>query len=220
VTLDLDISHACAVTDISVDAALEGMSILITSAIDRNIPARTTHSQRVATLAASIAEELNLSLKEVERIYLAGLFHDFGKLFLPSNVLIKREPLSEDDWSFIQLHPQLGATFLEHVPPFHDLAKDVLHHHERIDGRGYPRRLSGEDIPIGARIIAVAESFDAMTALDSYRTSLQQDIAGDILIQDSGTQFDGGVVQALLAVLDRRRPHVRSTLEANINAKR
>lgn len=182
------------------------MSRLITAAIDRNIPARTTHSQRVAVLAASIAEKLSLPPTEARRIYFAGLFHDFGKLFLPSGVLIKTEPLSEDDWSFIELHPQLGATFLERVSPFSSIAKDVLHHHERIDGRGYPRRLSGEDIPLGARIISVAGSFDAMTASDSYRASIERDIACNTLLRDSGTHFDGGVVQALLSVLGCRRP--------------
>lgn len=185
---------------------LEGMSMLITSAIDRNIPAQSTHSQRTARLASSIAEELGLPPKEVKRIYLAGLFHDFGKLFLPSNVLIKTEPLSDDDWSFLELHPQLGATFLERIPPFCNIAKDVLHHHERIDGRGYPRQLSGEDIPLGSRIIAVAGAFDVMTASNSYREKVKRDIACDILMRDSGTHFDGGVVQALLAVLGCRRP--------------
>ncbi len=194
---------SCPVED--VEAVLQGMSRLIASAIDRNIPARSTHSQRVAALAASIAERLGLPSEEARRIYFAGLFHDFGKLFLPSNILIKTEPLSEDDWSFIELHPQLGATFLERIPPFTSTAKDVLYHHERIDGRGYPRGLSGEDIPLGARIIAVAGSFDAMTASDSYRASVKQDIACDTLLEDSGTHFDGGVVQALLAVLGCRR---------------
>ena len=201
---NLRISHACSM--IEADALLEGMSELITSAIDRNIPARRTHSQRVAALAASIADKLSLPAKEVKRVYVAGLFHDFGKLFLPSGVLIKTEPLSEDDWSFIELHPQLGATFLERVPPFHNVAEDVLYHHERIDGQGYPRHLSGEDIPLGARIIAVAGSFDAMTAHDSYKTSVHLDIACNTLIRDSGTHFDGGVVQALLAVLNYTKP--------------
>ena len=100
---------------------------------------------------------------------------------------------SSSAWSYI-----FGAS-----APFHNIAQDVLCHHERIDGRGYPRQISGEDIPLGARVIAVAESFDAMTASDSYRRSLHQDIACDILIDNSGTQFDGGVVQALLAVLRR-----------------
>ncbi len=203
VVSDLDISDVCSGADSGI--VLEGMSTLITSAIDRNIPAGSTHSQRVAALAASIAKELCLSPEEVKRIYLAGFFHDFGKLFLPSNVLIKTEPLSDDDWSFIELHPQLAATFLERVPPFCDIARDVLHHHERIDGRGYPRQLSGEDIPLGSRIIAVAGAFDAMTAWNSYRTSVKQDIACDALVRDSGTHFDGGVVQALLAVLGCRR---------------
>jgi HD-GYP domain-containing protein (c-di-GMP phosphodiesterase class II) len=196
---DSEIAYVCCVED--ADAALQGMSRLITAAIDRNIPAESTHSHRVAVLAASIAKKLGLPSREARRIYFAGLLHDFGKLFLPSRVLIKTEPLSEDDWSFIKLHPQLGATFLERVSPFSSIAKDVLHHHERIDGRGYPRQLSGEDIPLGARIIAVAESFDAMTASDSYRASVERDIACDALIRDSGTHFDGGVVQALLAVL-------------------
>lgn len=201
---DLNILSACC--EAGSDTMLEGMSMLITSAIDRNIPAQSTHSQRTARLASSIAEELGLPPKEVKRIYLAGLFHDFGKLFLPSNVLIKTEPLSDDDWSFLELHPQLGATFLERIPPFCNIAKDVLHHHERIDGRGYPRQLSGEDIPLGSRIIAVAGAFDVMTASNSYREKVKRDIACDILMRDSGTHFDGGVVQALLAVLGCRRP--------------
>ncbi|NLJ61084.1 MAG: HD domain-containing protein [Firmicutes bacterium] len=203
VASDLGISYASSWDD--VEAVLQGISTLVTSAIDRNIPAGSTHSQRVAGLAASIAEKLGLPSGEIRRIYFAGLFHDFGKLFLPSNVLIKTEPLSEDDWSFIELHPQLGATFLERVPPFSNIANDVLHHHERIDGRGYPRRLSGEDIPLGARIIAVVESFDAMTASDSYRACVTHEIACDTLIKGSGTQFDGGVVQAFLAVLSCRK---------------
>ncbi|NLS45720.1 MAG: HD domain-containing protein [Firmicutes bacterium] len=202
-TPNLSILDACSAANI--DIMLEGMANLIAAAIDRNIPNQGTHSQRVAALAASIAKKLGLPQEEIKRIYMAGLFHDFGKLFLPSRVLIKTEPLSDDDWSFIKLHPQLGSTFLERIPAFQNIAMDVLHHHERIDGLGYPRQLSGEDIPLGSRVIAVAGAYDTMTTINPYRTKVEKDIACEILIKDSGTHFDGGVVQAFLATLGYKK---------------
>jgi len=154
------------------------------------------HSQRVAQLAVRLAARLGLSREELELTQLAASLHDVGKLALPEDLLCKPEPLTGPEWATLRQHAQIGFRMLESlgVDP---VAKWVLHHHERWDGSGYPDSLAGTEIPVGARIIFVADAFDAMTSDRIYRRRRSRDEALAEILRCAGTQFDPSVVEAL-----------------------
>jgi diguanylate cyclase (GGDEF)-like protein/putative nucleotidyltransferase with HDIG domain len=158
------------------------------------------HSQRVAQLAVRLAARLGLSREELELTQLAASLHDVGKLALPEDLLRKPEPLTGPEWATLRQHAQIGFRMLESlgVDP---VAKWVLHHHERWDGSGYPDSLAGAEIPVGARIIFVADAFDAMTSDRTYRRRRSRDEALAEILRCAGTQFDPSVVEALSAEL-------------------
>jgi putative nucleotidyltransferase with HDIG domain len=158
------------------------------------------HSQTVGRYAEEIARELGLPSDRVERLRAAGVLHDIGKLGVADAVLQKPGALTDDEWADMRRHPELGARILDHAN-LRDISGWVLAHHERIDGRGYPHGLAGEQIPLEARILAVADAYEAMTADRPYRTALGHDAARDQLRECSGTQFDPRVVDAFLRVL-------------------
>jgi diguanylate cyclase (GGDEF)-like protein len=167
-------------------------------AVDSRDAYTGSHSERVASMAAQIAERLELSAEEVELVRLAGSLHDLGKLAIPEEILRKPAALTEAERLVLQRHPQIGHRMLESlgVDPIADW---VLHHHERWDGGGYPAGLAGEDIPLGARIIFVADAFDAMTSNRLYRAALSREEAVQEVERCSGSQFDPDVVDAFLA---------------------
>jgi diguanylate cyclase (GGDEF)-like protein/putative nucleotidyltransferase with HDIG domain len=156
------------------------------------------HSQRVAQLAVQLAARLGLSREELELTQLAASLHDVGKLALPEDLLRKAAPLTETEWATLRQHAQIGFRMLESlgVDP---VAKSVLHHHERWDGTGYPDSLAGAEIPVGARIIFVADAYDAMTSERLYRSRCSEDEALAEIARCAGTQFDPSVVDALAA---------------------
>jgi putative nucleotidyltransferase with HDIG domain len=156
------------------------------------------HSSRVADLAGEIAAHMGLSPEEVEQTRLAGLLHDLGKLAIPEEILRKRGPLTGPERQVLERHPQIGYRMLESlgVGP---VAGWVLHHHERWDGTGYPHGLPGEEIPLGARIIFVADAYDAMTSDRVYRNRLTDDEALLELERCADSQFDPEVVRAFTA---------------------
>ena len=160
------------------------------------------HSERVAALGAALAEQMGLEGTEVERIRVAGLFHDIGKVGVPDEVLLKPESLSQKEYAEIQKHPATGERILSVYSPFADILPIVRGHHERFDGRGYPDGLKGEEICLGARIIGVADAFDAMISNRKYRNGLGLDRTIQEIKKGSGAQFDGQVVDALLAHLE------------------
>ena len=147
----------------------------------------------------------------------AGVLHDIGKLGISDAILHKPGQLDADEWAEMQRHPELGARILEHAN-LRDITGWVLHHHERIDGRGYPHGLAGEAIPVEARILAVADAYEAMTADRPYRAALPLAAARDELRRGAGTQFDRDVVAAFERVLDRARPAFVTTLDATAPA--
>jgi diguanylate cyclase (GGDEF)-like protein len=159
-----------------------------------------SHSQRVAQLAVRLAARLGLSREELELTQLAASLHDVGKLALPEDLLRKQAPLTEPEWATLRQHAQIGFRMIESlgVDP---VAKWVLHHHERWDGTGYPDRLAGSKIPVGARIIFVADAYDAMTSERFYRRRCSADEALAEIVCCAGTQFDPSVVDALSAEL-------------------
>lgn len=163
------------------------------------------HSKRVAELAESIAEEMGLPQDEVNLIYQAGIVHDIGKISISPDVLNKSDRLTADEFAMIKEHPRIGADLISPVSIFKRLVPAVLHHHERLDGSGYPEGLTGDVIPMYARIIAVADTFDAMTCCRAYRDARDRQEALDELLRDSGIKYDAAVVQAFIRTLEKNR---------------
>jgi diguanylate cyclase (GGDEF)-like protein len=163
------------------------------------------HSHRVAELAGIAARQLGLPPGKVERIELAGALHDIGTIGVPEAILRKRGPLTPAERTAIHRHPEIGAEILG-SGPFLDIRDWVLHHHEQPDAGGYPSGLSATEIPFEARILAVAEAYEAMTNDRSYRPSLGAREARSELRRGAGTKFDGEVVDALLAAIDGDSP--------------
>jgi putative nucleotidyltransferase with HDIG domain len=169
-------------------------------AVDSRDAYTGSHSERVAALSELIAEQLGLPADDVELTRLAGSLHDLGKLAIPEEILRKPAALTEAERIVLERHPQIGFRMLESlgVDPIADW---VLHHHERWDGTGYPDGLAGETIPLGARIIFVADAFDAMTSNRLYRESMPREAALQEVERCQGTQFDPTVVHAFLAAI-------------------
>jgi diguanylate cyclase (GGDEF)-like protein len=172
----------------------------IAEALDLRDSGSTSHSQRVGRFAELTARELGLAPDTVERVRLAGILHDLGRVGIPDTLARKRGPLSDRDWSWVQSHPEVGARMVG-TTEFDDIRSWILLHHERPDGRGYPAGLSGPDLPLEARILAVADAYEAMTRERPHRGARTPEEAADELRRWSGRQFDPDVVDALLRVL-------------------
>jgi diguanylate cyclase (GGDEF)-like protein/putative nucleotidyltransferase with HDIG domain len=166
------------------------------------------HCQSVARYAELTAIELGLPEERVERVRLAGVLHDVGKIGVSDRVITKPGPLDADEWREMRTHPEIGARLLAH-PEFDDMRGWVLAHHERPDGRGYPQGLQGDAIPVEASILAVADAYEAMTADRAYRPAMGQEAARAELEAGAGTQFDPAVVRAFLAALAPDRKPLR-----------
>lgn len=160
------------------------------------------HSQRVAEYARMLAAKLGKSEQEQGEIYYAGLLHDIGKIGVPSSIINKTDRLTDEEYEQIKLHPAIGTEILEHITEMPRLLVGARWHHERYDGKGYPDRLSGEKIPEWARIIGVADAYDAMTSRRSYREVLPQHVVRAEVEKGRGTQFDPVVADAMLALID------------------
>ena len=158
-----------------------------------------THSERTARFALQIGEEIGLSQGMLEDLTIAALLHDCGKIPLDADVLSKPRALSTDERLYIQTHSLLGADILNTVPVLREAVPAALHHHERWDGNGYPLGIRGEAIPLEARIIAIADTFDAMTSARPYRIPVEPSRALEILENESGTQFDPFLAEAFIA---------------------
>ncbi|MQA96160.1 MAG: HD domain-containing protein [Streptosporangiales bacterium] len=161
------------------------------------------HCMRVSKASAMIATEIRMRAERVEAVRLAGMLHDVGKLGVPTKVLQKSGPLSEEEFAAIQLHPMRGLEIVREIGFLDDALAGIMHHHERIDGKGYPMGLAGDEIPDSARVIAVADAFDSMTSTRSYRNARDVDEAIEELRRWSGTQFDPVMVDALIRAVER-----------------
>jgi HD domain len=160
------------------------------------------HGDRVSRGSVMIAREVGMSSDRTEAIRFAGMLHDIGKLGVPTQVLQKTGPLTEDEYAAIQLHPMRGLEIVREIGFLYEALNGIMHHHERIDGRGYPMGLAGHEIPEFARVIAVADAFDSMTSTRSYREAKSIPMAIEELRRGAGTQFDPLVVQAFIAALE------------------
>lgn len=177
---------------------------VLATAIDAKDPYTQGHSRRVTQYSVAIAEELNLSPKEVESIRYAGLLHDVGKIGIKDSIIRKPGRLTDEEYAIIKKHPAIGAKILRPVDFLADKIPGVLHHHEYYDGRGYPEHLTGENIPLAGRIICVADAFDAMTTNRPYRKGLTVKTAVGELQKFSGKQFDPVCVEAFMRAFDRK----------------
>ncbi len=152
------------------------------------------HSQRVTRIAIKLAEEMDCSLDEIDTIKFAGVLHDIGKISISDSILLKKGRLTEEEIKVVQTHPVIGERILQPLGLLPAEKSVVRHHHERWDGKGYPDGLRGSDIPVLARVIAVADSYDAMTSNRPYRLARENKEAIDELVRCSGTQFDKDIV--------------------------
>jgi len=178
--------------------------IALAEALDIRDTGTGQHSHAVGRYSELMARELGLGEEHVERVRLAGVLHDIGKIGISDSVLSKPGPLDADEWQEMFTHPEIAARLLSR-PEFDDLRAWILAHHERPDGLGYPYGLTGDDIPLEARILAVADAYEAMTAERVYRPSLGAETARTELKAGSGTQFDAQVVSAFVRALDAGR---------------
>jgi len=170
----------------------------LTAAIDAKDPYTRGHSQRVAHLSMRLAMAMGLDEQTVERLRIAGLVHDIGKIGVPEAVLQKPGRLTDEEFGLIKLHPEIGQRILKDIPQLEDILPAVLHHHERWDGGGYPLGLKGEQIPLYARVVALADAFDAMRSTRTYRQSKQRSAVLEEIRRNAGSQFDPQLAQIFL----------------------
>ncbi len=177
----------------------------LAAAIDAKDPYTKGHSERVSETSIAIAKELNLPGRDIENIEYTALLHDIGKIGIADNILGKNSSLTNEEFDKIKEHPIMGAKIIEPVDFLKNSYQAIYHHHEKYNGKGYPDGIKSEDIPILARIIAVADAYDAMGSDRPYRKKLNKDKILKELKDQSGKQFDPEVVKALISVLDRER---------------
>jgi diguanylate cyclase (GGDEF)-like protein/putative nucleotidyltransferase with HDIG domain len=180
------------------DAHVELAALLnLAEALDVRDTGSASHCHRVGRFAELTARELGLPPEVVERVRLAGILHDVGRVALPDHVLDKQGPLTHDEWAWVRSHPAVGARMIE-TTEYEDIKSWILFHHERPDGRGYPEGRSAQDVPLESAIIAVADAYEAMTSERPYRHALAADAAAGELRREAGRQFRSDVVEALL----------------------
>ena len=181
-----------------------GVLSSLVRALDRRDGRTARHSAAVAAFSRDIALECGMSQRDAELAHAAGLLHDIGRFALPDRVMERHGTLTQDDWEAIHQHPELGADLLRDLGVYGPVAEIVRAHHERIDGRGYPRRLKGDEIPEIARIVAVAEVYDTLTTQDTYRDRMTSFQAMTELRRVAGRQLDERYVEALASLLAGR----------------
>lgn len=159
------------------------------------------HSDRVADLSEAIAKNLLLSQAQIFSIHIAGHLHDLGKLHVPDAILTKTGNLTQEEWTMVEKHPEVGAHILSKVKGFDGVVEMVRYHHERYDGKGYPYGISGQNIPLGARIIAVSDAVDAMLSKRPYRPALSKAVCIEELENGRGLQFDPQIASIAIKLL-------------------
>ncbi len=179
-----------------------GMLSAMLRTLDLRDQMTARHSAAVARYSRAIAQRAGYSRREEELVHIAALLHDIGKFILPDRILKANVPLTDEDWMLIKRHPQQGARVVSSLDGYGPVAEIILAHHERIDGKGYPRGLAGEEIPELSRIISVADTYDVMTARDSYRTPMSSYDAIQELRRVAGKQLDAKFVEVFIELLE------------------
>lgn len=190
-----DIKMNC---DCEVNFEYHEMVECITSALDARDPYTGNHSRRVSDMACFLCQKLGISHEETQEIHISGHLHDIGKIGVPDRVLLKPGKLNDEEWELMKKHPEIGADILSKSPHFSRIAAIILHHHERWDGKGYPFGAKGTEIPIGARIIAVCDSIDAMASARAYRKALPLDVVKSEIEKNIGIMYDPKIAQMAL----------------------
>lgn len=162
-----------------------------------------SHSKRVADYVSSVAAKLGFSSEKTEKMELAALLHDIGKIEISEDILSKPDKLTEEEFNIIKQHPEIGETIVSEIDYLQETGPLIRSHHERFDGKGYPKGLSGDDIPLGGRIIAIAEIFDGLTSKAPFHEPFSQEEAIDILKKDSGKQLDPQLVETFIEVISK-----------------
>jgi putative nucleotidyltransferase with HDIG domain len=192
-----------------------GMLSALLRTLDLRDQMTARHSAAVARYSRAIAQRAGFSKREEELVHIAALLHDIGKFILPDRILKANVPLTDEDWMLIRRHPQQGARVVSSLDGYGPVADIILAHHERIDGKGYPRGLEGDDIPELARIISVADTYDVMTARDSYRTPTSSYEAIQELRRVSGKQLDARFVEVFIELIEDQDVSFRHGEEAD-----
>ena len=190
---------------------IKELSVEVMEALAHTIDAKDEytrgHSVRVAGYSRMIAEKMGLSSEECENAYYMGLLHDLGKIGVPNEIINSPAKLTDEEYAVIKTHPGLGFDILSEIKTRPDLVIGARWHHERYDGKGYPDGKNGEDIPLMARIIAVADSYDAMTSNRSYRKYMPQDKVKSEIEKNMGTQFDPDIAKYMIAIIDEDKDY-------------
>ncbi len=161
------------------------------------------HSTRVAEMAYSLGEVLGLTKEELKLMHIAGDLHDIGKIGVPDNVLNKPDKLEAEEWELMKKHSDIGYNILSKAKTFEDISEIVLYHHERWDGKGYPKGLKAEEIPFASRILAVCDSIDAMKSDRPYRKSISDEICKNEIIKNQGIMYDSQIAECMLENWDK-----------------
>jgi len=161
------------------------------------------HSQRVTLYSVAIATEMGLSPAHIEDLRRASILHDLGKIGVMESILNKPGKLTQEEFAEVVKHPEVGTRILSPIPDFQKILPAILRHHERFDGRGYPGRIAGAEIPLESRIMAITDTYDAMTSTRAYRPALPEEVATAEILRCSGTQFDPEIVSVFLFAKDK-----------------
>ena len=193
------------------------MSMQIVQTLVKTIDAKDSytngHSARVAQYSVMLAKRMGFKEEELGRLEYTALLHDVGKIGVSDAILNKKGKLTEEEYAIIKEHSEIGAQILSTITELPDVAVGARYHHERYDGKGYPDGLKGEEIPLFARIIAVADSYDAMTSKRSYRGALPQELVRQEITRGIGTQFDPRIAKLMLIIMDEDKAYKLREIE-------
>lgn len=205
VCLSTDVTDAGTIAvDKEVEANPKSLSMIyaLAATVDAKDHYTYGHSRKVSEYAVAIAEAAKLTREKISVVRAAGLLHDIGKIGIPDSILNKKDPLSHDEWEPIKAHPQLGVAIIRHIVDLTDCLPAILHHHEHFDGSGYPAGLKGKNIPIEARILSIADAYEAMTSPRAYRKQMNTDEAVAEMKKCIGTQFDPELTEIFCKILE------------------
>lgn len=183
------------------DEVLTATLRALVTALDSRDPYNGEHSRRVCEWARKLGTKLGLAKAELDLLGLAGLLHDIGKLHVPAEILSKPGKLTDDEWAIMRRHPVYGAEIVSEVEALRGVATIIRHHHERVDGAGYPDGIAGDAIPPFSRLLSIVDAYEAMISNRSYRSAMPESAAREVLAAGMGTQFDSEIGGAFLSLV-------------------